>query len=220
MRVVVTARGPVQWRTCLRACAICPFPFGRQIYDVRFYLLILEALLSLTKNRWKMKLGRRKKDSGGTDVMQGARRYGFIRIYLEHAFWHCAGMKWSLYNIATLFIKYLNFIQALKWPLVCYASGRALLILEAGKSHRPYLWYNGAVYVRARWRTPVSSNATHIFTWKVTSLEWIFNRRQYNRIQPNQYFTHTHTHTHTHARARTHTQTQTHTRACTHTWTG
>jgi hypothetical protein len=35
---------------------------GRGIYDVRFnLLLILEALLSLPKNRWKGKIGRRSK---------------------------------------------------------------------------------------------------------------------------------------------------------------
>jgi hypothetical protein len=38
-----------------------PFHLGRGICDVRFDLLILEALFSLPKNRWKGKMGRRSK---------------------------------------------------------------------------------------------------------------------------------------------------------------
>jgi hypothetical protein len=39
-----------------------PSHLGRGIYDDRFdLLLILEALLSLPKNRWKRKIGRRRK---------------------------------------------------------------------------------------------------------------------------------------------------------------
>jgi hypothetical protein len=106
---------PSHWCDPYRACAIFLF----RIYDVRFdLLLILEALLSLPNNRWKRNLGRMKKDGGRarTDVMQGAPRYAssFIRIYLEHTFWHYAGMTWNVYNIVTLLMKYINVIASVE----------------------------------------------------------------------------------------------------------